>query len=61
MKILAGRDKDKQDICAVLRAGRGTLDLEAVRATIIMLEEALGQSDLMPLFDDLVQATQRRR
>lgn len=62
MKILAARDKDKEDIRAVLRAGRGTLELDAVRSTITMLEEALGQSDLMPLFDELVlQATQRRR
>lgn len=61
MKILAGRDKDKDDIRAVLRAGRRTLDLDAVRSTITMLEEALGQSDLMPLFDALVQTTQRRQ
>lgn len=62
MKILAARDKDKEDIRAVIRAGRGTLELDAVRSTITMLEEALGQSDLMPLFDELVlQATQRRR
>lgn len=60
MKILAGRDKDKDDIRAVLRAGRDTLDLDAVRSAITMLEEALGQSDLMPLFDELVQAIQRR-
>jgi hypothetical protein len=58
----AARDKDKEDIRAVIRAGRGTLELDAVRSTITMLEEALGQSDLMPLFDELVlQATQRRR
>jgi hypothetical protein len=62
MKILAGRDKDKEDVRAVLRAGQGSLDLDATRATLEMLEEALGQSDLTPLFDELVaHATQRRR
>jgi hypothetical protein len=53
MKILAGREKDRQDIVAILRAGRGTLDLSAIRATIEMLESALAQSDLMPLFEEL--------
>jgi hypothetical protein len=61
MKVLAGRDKDKEDVRAVLRAGQATLKLDSVRATIEMLEEALGQSDLMPLFDELLaQATARR-
>ena len=61
MKILAGRDKDKEDVRAVVRAGQATLKLDTIRTTIAMLEEALGQSDLMPLFDELLtQATARR-
>lgn len=61
MKILAGREKDKQDVVAILRAGRGNLDLGAIRSTIEMLEEALERSDLMPLLVELErQATQRR-
>lgn len=61
MKILAGREKDKQDIVAVLRARRDKLDLGAIRATIEMLEAALAQSDLMPLFDELEQQAVDRR
>lgn len=60
MKILAGRDKDKEDVRAVLRAGKGTLDVDAIRATLQMLEEALGQSDLIPQFDELAAQAMRR-
>jgi len=61
MKVLAGRDKDKEDVRAVLRAGQATLKLDSVRATIEMLEGALGQSDLMPLFDELLAQAMARR
>jgi len=50
-KILAGRPKDLEDIRGVL-AERGTqIDLGRVRTVLGMLEQALGQSDLLPLFD----------
>jgi hypothetical protein len=50
-KILAGRSKDIEDIRGVL-AERGTqLDLGRVRTVLEMLEQALGQSDLVPLFE----------
>lgn len=54
MKILAGREKDKEDVCAVLRAQRDTLDRQAVRAMVALLEDALAQSDLTPLLEELL-------
>lgn len=51
MKILAGRDKDRADIAAILGAQRATLDIAAVQSTLGMIEEALGQSDLLPAFE----------
>lgn len=51
MKILAGRDKDFDDIRAVV-AGQGpSLDAGYVRKTLGALEEALGQADLLPAFE----------
>ena len=51
MKILAGRDKDMDDVRAVI-AGQGSrLDVEYVRTTLGSLEAALGQADLLPEFE----------
>lgn len=50
-KILAGRPKDLEDVRGILAERRGRLDAEAIRATLRLLEEALGQSDLLPLFE----------
>jgi len=50
-KILAGRPKDIEDIRGVLRARGDTLDIDAARTTLRLLEEALGQGDLIPLFE----------
>ena len=50
MKILAGREKDREDVAAIL-AAQVNLDLEAIRESLRMLEEALGQSDLLPAFE----------
>ncbi len=49
MKLLSGREKDLADVRAILRARNGTLNIDMVRTTLTMLEEALGQSDLTPL------------
>lgn len=54
MKSLAGREKDRADCIMLLRAGGGRLDLSHVRSTLEQLEEALGVSDLLPLWDQLV-------
>lgn len=50
-KILAGRPKDLEDVRGILAERGARLDPEAIRATLQLLEEALGQSDLLPLFE----------
>ncbi len=50
-KILAGRPKDLEDVRGVLRSRGGNLDLSRVREVLCLLEEALGQSDLVSLFE----------
>lgn len=47
-KILAGRPKDIEDVRSVLHAQAGQLDLAWIRQALGMLEDALGQSDLLP-------------
>jgi hypothetical protein len=51
MKILAERPKDIEDVVAILAAHPDDLDLDLVRSTLRLLEEALGQSDLMPALE----------
>jgi hypothetical protein len=48
-KILAGRSKDIDDVRGILRERLS--DLERIRSTLTLLEEALGQSDLRPRFE----------
>lgn len=50
-KILAGRPKDIEDVRGILRERGAQLNLDSIRATLAMLEDALGQSDLRPLFE----------
>jgi hypothetical protein len=50
-KILAGRAKDVEDASALWRLHGRTLDPRRVEGTLRLLEEALGQSDLLPLFE----------
>ncbi|MGZ5494496.1 MAG: nucleotidyl transferase AbiEii/AbiGii toxin family protein [Thermoanaerobaculia bacterium] len=50
-KVLAGRPKDIEDIRGVLHERRASLDLERIRTVLGLLERALGQSDLLPLFE----------
>jgi predicted nucleotidyltransferase len=52
-KILAGRTKDLDDARAIWRLHRARLDVDRIRRTLRQLEEALGQSDLVPAFDAL--------
>ena len=53
-KVLAGRPKDLDDVRGVLVAQAGRVDLTAARETLTMLEDALGVSDLIPVFERLV-------
>jgi Nucleotidyl transferase of unknown function (DUF2204) len=51
LKTLAGRAKDIEDIKGVLGVRRATLDVERVRTILRLLEKALDQGDLLPLFE----------
>ncbi len=50
-KVLAGRPKDLEDVRGVLRERGESLDLARIRATLHLLEQALGQSDLLRSFE----------
>lgn len=50
-KVLAGRPKDISDASGLWRLHGRTLDAHRIRETLRLLEEALGQSDLVPSFE----------
>jgi predicted nucleotidyltransferase len=50
-KIMAGRPKDIEDIRSVIHLRRASLDGERIRRILTLLEQALGQSDLLPVFE----------
>ena len=50
-KVLAGRAKDLEDIRGVFAERGDRLRLDQIRVTLGMLEEALGQRDLLSLFE----------
>lgn len=50
-KVLAGRAKDIEDVRGVLAERGASLNAGQVRDTLALLEDALGQSDLRPLFE----------
>jgi hypothetical protein len=54
MKILAMRPKDLQDVAAILAAQGERLDEKLIRSTLALLEQALGQSDLVPELERLL-------
>jgi hypothetical protein len=55
-KVLAGRPKDMDDVQALWTLhGRG-LDEDRIRRTLQLLQEALGQSDLLPAFEAIASA-----
>ena len=56
-KILAARPKDIGDAAALWRLHGGTLPADRIRATLGSLEEALGQSDLLPALDAITLRT----
>lgn len=51
-KLLAGRPKDLEDVHGILKEKRTKLDLDLIRETLKLLEQALGQSDLLPALDE---------
>lgn len=54
MKLLAGRPKDLQDIEAIVTSNAG-LAIDQVQETLSLLETALDQSDLTPLWRAILQ------
>jgi hypothetical protein len=50
-KVLAGRPKDIEGVRGILRERLSSLDIELIRSTLALLEDALSQSDLRPLFE----------
>jgi hypothetical protein len=58
-KVLAGRPKDWEDVQGVLAERAEWLDLEAIRATLALIEDALGQSDLRPAFEAALARARR--
>jgi hypothetical protein len=52
MKVLAGREKDRGDVQAILAAQAPTLDVALIRSTLTLLEQALDQRDLLPAFEE---------
>lgn len=59
MKILAGRPKDIEDVRGIVSA-KPHLDVSSVRETLCLLEAALDQSDLSPLFEQVWSARRGR-
>lgn len=52
-KVLAGRPKDLDDAQNLWRLHHRALDAERIRSTLRLLEDALGQSDLLPTFESI--------
>lgn len=61
MKLLAGRAKDLEDVHAIVRTRGTTLDLDRVRTTLRLLEQALDRRDLVTEFDAVVSRVRRLR
>jgi hypothetical protein len=59
-KILAGRPKDVEDVRAILRERLKKLDLRRIRGFLRLLEDAIGQTDLLESFEAEL-ATVRRK
>jgi hypothetical protein len=59
-KILAGRPKDLEDARGLWRLRGPELDSARIRRTLQLLEQALGQSDLVPNFDAIHGPGSRR-
>ncbi len=58
-KVLAGRPKDIDDARALWAGHRGGIDDARIRRTLRLLEEALGQSDLIPAFEAIASESGR--
>ncbi len=59
LKVLAGREKDLEDVRALLRGRSPEIDLEVVRQRLGQLGALLDDSTLLDLFERQVQASRR--
>lgn len=59
MKVLAGRPKDLEDVRTVLTERLTKLDVAYIRSMLGTIEQALGQSDLLPLLEAEIARTER--
>lgn len=57
MKILAGRPKDIEDVVAIL-AARASLDIDVVKSTLRLIQDALDRSDLIPELNRALKKSQ---
>lgn len=62
-RVLArwGRWCDVEDAAGLWRLHARELDAGRIRATLHLLEEALGQSDLVPAFESILRGAPSRR
>jgi hypothetical protein len=60
MKVLAGRPKDFEDVVSILTALGKRFDINLTRTVLQQLEDALGQSDLIPEFDQAIARAKQR-
>ena len=54
-KVLAGRPKDIEDAHGLWRLRGRELDIERIRQTLGLLEQALSQSDLLPSLESILR------
>lgn len=59
MKVLAGRSRDLDDVAAIARVHLDDLDLEKVRRTLRLLEDALDRRDLVSQLERIVVTARR--
>lgn len=60
-KVLAGRPKDIEDATSLWHLRGPSLDASRIRQTLGLLEQALGQSDLVPCFESIQRRGSRGR
>jgi hypothetical protein len=59
MKVLAGRAKDLEDVVAIVAAQKDKLAVSQIRDTLELIEQALDQSDLRPVFEQCFERAMR--
>jgi hypothetical protein len=59
MKVLAGRAKDLEDIVAILAAQGSAFDRNRAVELLTLLEQALDQRDLLPMFERMLERVTR--